>query len=321
MSDTQYKSIFNPHEDLAAYTAKETNFSKALQNVIQKMKEIIGDRKLIFLLDHDGALAHTNGLKDTHGGPFMEKALGKITANDRNITKSVFDTIHHGAHGMPMWQIFNTIAALYGCEGHGQKEGEELTQGLNDYIKDDYASQPAIYGIDLYLQILSQLGKCEIVTGMETDLVKESVLQHGWEGYIEGVYGSPNTKAENLELLKEKHGSDAGFFIMGDGGAEYALAQSENLPFTKVAVPDPRKSEKSLKFIPAKGHKDAARNAMEMLIIQLSDVFNVKEMQEFGETLIKEMEEAIKKDEIEASKRAVSIETEVSLKKHLGRAQ
>ena len=68
-----YKSKFNPHVDLGCYFNKRSSFSDNMNsddmdNVVKQMKEKLGSRKIVFCLDHDGALAHTNGLKDEQGG-------------------------------------------------------------------------------------------------------------------------------------------------------------------------------------------------------------------------------------------------------------
>jgi|GEM_PF-6682086 len=223
--------------------------------------------KIMFLIDHDGCIADTNSVKDDKLGAFTRNffyknySLKNTDATDENLNK-----IHHDMYGQPMGNIFKAIAEKYyesivAQNSEELKEnpsfkitGAEVTNALNEYIKDYYGSRPEFPNATKLLSALSAIGTCYIVTGMETDLIAQSLNNKDWIKFFENkdgklrIYGaeggpySPGesvSKSKNIATIQQENGNskDISYISFGDANSERVSSLNAGATFFKVCHP------------------------------------------------------------------------------------
>lgn len=204
-----------------------------LDSLIQSIKKLKKEKKkIVFLLDHDGSLADTNGVKDEHLGDFTRGIWGEHDKEGNKVTDETLNKIHRDMHGQPMGVIFQRIAKEVYSKEISKKKGEKVTDQLNKYIKPYYSKKDEFEGSTEFLKLCNILGDVYILTGMESYMVKESLKEHKWENLVKGIYGAPNNKDENIKLIKEKYQEDDVTYVCtGDAKSERNAAKNAGIPY------------------------------------------------------------------------------------------
>lgn len=174
--------------------------------------------KYIALVDNDGTLRDTNGVKDAMLNSFCVAVFGKLPSG------SILPTeIHRAMHGRPMNEIFVEIAlAIYG-KSITLEEGQVITEKLNDFIKDEYVSRPVYPGVRAFFEKLKNMGiPLFVLTGMEPEMVDVGLVAHGLDDLFIKTLGAPTTKEENVEQILKLY-PDAKIIAFGDAISEYRV--------------------------------------------------------------------------------------------------
>ncbi len=175
----------------------------------------------IALVDNDGTLRDTNSVKDAMLNSFCVAVFGELPSDAILPTE-----IHRAMHGRPMSQIFVEIAhSIYG-KSISLEDGQNITERLNDFIREEYVSRPVFKGVREFFEKLKAMGiHLYILTGMEPDMVDEGLVAHGLDDLFIATLGAPTTKEANVEqVLKQYPG--AKILAFGDAMSEYRVTMA-----------------------------------------------------------------------------------------------
>lgn len=174
------------------------------------------DIKFVVLADNDGTIRDTNSVKDVLLDRFCVTEFGSIPSD-----KESPNSIHRKMHGRPMGEIFVEIARIIYAKEISLKEGEEITNRLNDFIRPEYVSRPVYPGAKEFFERLRSMGiPLYILTGMEPDMVQAGLEKHGMQDLFLDILGAPKTKEQNIaEVMKKYPG--ATIIALGDAMSEY----------------------------------------------------------------------------------------------------
>jgi phosphoglycolate phosphatase len=175
------------------------------------------------VFDFDGTLVESNHIK--------RQTFFDLAAEFDDGVRRMTDVIRE-AGGRDRYWIFARFAAALPVPA----DAETLTERYTRTCQERIAGAPAVPGAGDSLQRLRTEGKLLFVNSATpreplTTLVRLRRLAP----LFEGIYGSPATKQENLEVIRSKHGfaSDE-ILVVGDGESDRASAEGLGCHFVAV---------------------------------------------------------------------------------------
>ena len=177
--------------------------------------------KYVALVDNDGTVRDTNGVKDAMLNDFCVTVFGELPKN-----KALPTEIHRVMHGRPMNEIFVEIASSIYGKSISLEDGQVITEMLNDYIRAEYVARPVFKGVREFFEKLKAMGiPLYILTGMEPDMVDEGLVAHGLDDLFIETLGAPTTKEANVEQVLKKY-PGAKILAFGDAMSEYKVTMA-----------------------------------------------------------------------------------------------
>jgi phosphoglycolate phosphatase-like HAD superfamily hydrolase len=95
---------------------------------------------------------------------------------------------------------------------------------------------PAVPGVEALLHRLAAQGTAiHVISGGEQDEVREALVDRGWAEIFAGIHGSPTSKREHMQRLRDEGQLPIGGVYFGDAELDMRLAEAFELGFVFVA--------------------------------------------------------------------------------------
>jgi phosphoglycolate phosphatase-like HAD superfamily hydrolase len=193
-----------------------------------KAIELIQSKQLL-VYDFDGVLADSVEVK-TEAFAEIYKSYGSSVVN------KVVD--HHRRNGgMSRFEKFRHYHNIFLQQDIDEKMVEELSQSFSKTVVDKVIASPEICGSDRFIkQYNRRLGCISVInSATPTDEVKKIVSERGIFDSFDAIYGSPNSKTDNLLSIREDFSIDfdKGVFF-GDAESDFKAAQSIGMDFIGI---------------------------------------------------------------------------------------
>lgn len=194
---------------------------------LKKIAETI-ESKSTFVFDFDGVLADSVNVKTS---AFFElyKGYGEQVANQ------VVD--HHKVNGgMSRFDKFIYYHKTFLNTELDNNDVQELSKKFSSLVVDKVIGSPEISGADKFLQRYCLNNKSAFVNSATPQKeIQEIVIQRRMDKYFTCVYGSPNSKLDNLKSIMSRYNTtpDQTVFF-GDALADFKAADKLGCEFIGV---------------------------------------------------------------------------------------
>ena len=113
---------------------------------------------------------------------------------------------------------------------------EELIQKYSDKCDEALAVCPEINGATALLEELTKLQKRVFINSATPEIfLQRTVEARDWQKFLDGVYGRPASKVQNLHKIATASSSEANNILMiGDGESDWEAAQDYECHFAGV---------------------------------------------------------------------------------------
>ena len=174
------------------------------------------------VFDFDGTLVDSNHIKingfwkicerDTDGKKHMDFILNTATGNRFEIIKAYC-------------KRQNYIHAIY----------ERKVTEYCDYVDGEVIRSNSIKGAENILKLLYNNNYFTYInTATPTSNIKKILKSRNWTQFFNGIYGSPNSKIENLNSIIQNRFKNSEVLVVGDGEDDLLSAKIANCPFLPV---------------------------------------------------------------------------------------
>jgi len=177
------------------------------------------------IFDFDGVLVESVNVKT--------EAFGALYADyGAAVVRQVED--YHRAHGgisrFEKFRYFQT--QILGQPPLADSEVDELADAFSALVVDRVVAAPMVKGAQAFLNHARETLRLFVVSGTPTDELGEVIRRREMQQYFTGIWGSPNSKADNISALLQEHGLHADRCVMiGDALADYEGAIANAVPF------------------------------------------------------------------------------------------
>ncbi|MBF0248911.1 MAG: HAD family hydrolase, partial [Alphaproteobacteria bacterium] len=111
-------------------------------------------------------------------------------------------------------------------------EHARWVQRYGDIVEDQVVAAPAVAGALEFLDSHTGRMGLYVVSGTPEDELKRIVAAKGWEGYFDGVFGSPRLKPAIIDAILAEAGLERGrTLFVGDAMTDYNAARETGLRF------------------------------------------------------------------------------------------
>jgi phosphoglycolate phosphatase-like HAD superfamily hydrolase len=179
-----------------------------------------------WFFDCDGVLLDSNGVKTD-----AFRALAQPWGEER---ASALVAYHQQTGGVSRFVKVRTfVEELLGRRGD---EGlvEALLTRYGELVRERLFVAPVTPGTKELLASLPKEALAFVVSGGLEVEVQEALTRKGLASYFAGVYGSPRTKDELVEMIGREHGTADGVFF-GDAAYDAEVAERFGLEFVFVS--------------------------------------------------------------------------------------
>ena len=175
-----------------------------------------------FIFDFDGTLVRSNRIKREG---FFETTKGL------NGARRELQAILSGPNPGDRTQVFEQLV-----ERLGEGDPASLAATYGRYCQDKIALCPEVPGAKALLELLKGAGRAIFVnSGTPEDALMAVVSGRGFEPYLDGVYGLPGKKVENvLRALETSAATGETCVVIGDGESDRSAALEVGCAFIGV---------------------------------------------------------------------------------------
>ena len=203
------------------------------------------NNKTLFIFDFDGVLADSVQIKTqafkTMYEPYGEKIVDKV---------SRYHLLNGGVSRYKKIQYFHKE---YLHKEITESEVEKLSKEFSAIIIDKVIASNEINGSKNYLHELIKKKKiCAINTGTPTEEIKEILKKRNLFTFFKHVYGSPDSKPENLKnILSDSNLSKEKAIFFGDSLTDLEAAIELDIDFIGVGrfIKEIKTNYKKIKYI------------------------------------------------------------------------
>ena len=191
------------------------------------LNDLINSKKVI-IFDFDGVIADSVDIKTRAFGSLFKK-FGKI------IQKKV--TSHHLENGgMSRYDKIEFYFKEYVGKEINQFELKSLCSEFSSLVVDQVVNSKEINGATELLSELYKKNKLMFInTGTPTDEIKKILVKRKISKYFKNIYGSPNTKKENIECILNTYSINSNNCVFfGDALSDLNAASYYNIEFIGV---------------------------------------------------------------------------------------
>ncbi len=167
------------------------------------------------IFDFDGVLVESVNVKTEAFGALYAK-YGKA------VVRQVED--YHLAHGgISRFQKFRYFQTeILGKPPLGDREVDELADAFSALVVDRVVAAPMVNGAEAFLNCARETLRLFVVSGTPTAELYEVIRRREMQKFFTGVWGSPDSKADNISALLQQHDLRADRCVMiGDALADY----------------------------------------------------------------------------------------------------
>lgn len=197
-----------------------------LEAQIQSLKKYLSSKKN-YIFDFDGVLVDSVEIK-TEAFAYLYSAYGNEVVN-----KVV--EFHRDNGGMSRYKKIEYFHEQLLGESISKADMNVLDKKFSEYVVNSVINAPEILGAEKLLKKLSSTNQCAVCSATPDKEIKTIVSSRGWNDYFNYVFGSPDSKTDNINKVLAQSGmtkEDSIFF--GDAYADYEAAKSCNIDFIGV---------------------------------------------------------------------------------------
>tara|TARA_Y100001970_G_scaffold291512_1_gene428949 strand:+ start:2508 stop:3194 length:687 start_codon:yes stop_codon:yes gene_type:complete len=194
----------------------------------QKKIAKILDTKSVFVFDFDGVLADSVNIKTS---AFFEL----YREYGHSVSSKVIE--HHEANGgMSRFDKFKFYHRNFLNIDLKKKEIEDLSARFSSLVLESVIKSPEIKGAGEFLKKNYQKNKLFFINSATPELeIKEVIKSRNLDSYFTEVFGSPNSKLDNLRTILSRYNIDVTQIVFfGDALSDFDAANSLGCMFVGV---------------------------------------------------------------------------------------
>jgi phosphoglycolate phosphatase-like HAD superfamily hydrolase len=188
---------------------------------------VIGAVKSV-IFDCDGVILDSNHVKTN---AFVEAIIDESPQ-----AIAAFIQYHEAHGGVSRYAKFDWFFRDYLTYPDWEMRSKNAVLHFASTVKANLLGAPLVPGIKPLLEALEQAKiPCFVVSGGEHEEVNWLLHERGLSGYFQKILGSPNTKIENLSIIKNLYGLSLPSVFIGDAQSDLQAAQAFNMQFIYVS--------------------------------------------------------------------------------------
>lgn len=179
----------------------------------------------VIIFDCDGVILNSNSMKITA----MRSALKKAQYPEKKIEEAVESFLNNFGKSRQYHCLYfvETLLGLQGEQSHNLQKS--ILTHYTQSVEDEYLKVPMTEGSLALLQSLKNT-YLYIASGSEEAQLIRTFKKRKLSPYFKGIFGSPETKSNNIKKIIAQHPKNKILFI-GDAVADYQAAHSNNIDF------------------------------------------------------------------------------------------
>ena len=184
-------------------------------------------KALVF--DFDGVIVNSVNIK---GNAFCE-----LYQNYGENIKNAVHKYHTDNGGMDRFKKISYFESVLLGRPHNEKNVLQIADMFSKLVKKQVCQAPEIPGAIKFIEYWHNKVPCFINSATPTDELIDIIKERNWGGYFMGIYGSPQSKLDNLNDIFSKHGlipQDIIFF--GDAFADISAATEAGTHFCGITL-------------------------------------------------------------------------------------
>lgn len=195
------------------------------------------------VFDFDGTLVDSNALK--------AEAFGKLYESEGPEVVQAVMEYHREHEGISRFVKFRYWEEVLLGRPWSEAQGEELSKQYSILVREAVIQAPYLPGALASLEALHSALPLYVASGTPEAELQEIVDCRGLNGYFQGVYGTPQTKAEILNRIAQLHGTPSRILMIGDARADWEGAQQSGVLFLGVhAQGEPAPFDATVRTVP-----------------------------------------------------------------------
>ena len=194
---------------------------------LKKITKII-ESKSTFIFDFDGVLADSVNIKELAFSELYKQ-------HGEKVVNQVVD--HHKTNGgMSRFKKFEYYHKNFLNLELSKKEVQELSENFSSLVMEAVINSPEITGADKFLRYYCSNNKLSFVnSATPQNEIQEIVIQRKMDKYFTFVYGSPNSKLDNLKNIFSRYNTTPEQTIFfGDALADFNAAKGVGCEFIGI---------------------------------------------------------------------------------------
>jgi len=181
----------------------------------------------VFIFDFDGVLVDSVDIK-TQAFAVLFSDYGK-SVQDKVVA------YHEANKGISRFVKLSHYHRNLLSESVGDDFLDARAREFSDIVVDRVVNAAEIPGADVFLKSWSKSRRCFVVSATPADEIKDIVQRRGWSTHFEAVYGSPDSKLDNLRrLFNEFSVRPESCVFFGDASADRDAALAAGCDFIAV---------------------------------------------------------------------------------------
>ena len=181
----------------------------------------------IFILDCDGVILDSNNLKTEA----FREAL--ISESDHLIEAMV--AYHKLNGGISRYEKFNYFYSEIKTSNNKEEDTNHAIQRFADYVSNGLLEVDFIPGVLSFLQNSMDSKHIYVNSGSDETELRKVFHKRNISYYFEEIFGSPNTKHDNMQKILNRHGHKSKAIFFGDSSSDYEAARLSKSDFVFVS--------------------------------------------------------------------------------------
>jgi phosphoglycolate phosphatase-like HAD superfamily hydrolase len=184
---------------------------------------------MVAVFDCDGVLLDSNPVKiDAFRAALRDEPVELV---ERMIAE------HRRSGGVSRFRklewFYRELRVVEDVEGAVAKALERFAKAAREGLR----RCPAIPGVEAVLRRMKEEGtEVHVISGGEESEVREALMGRGWGEYFAGIHGSPTSKREHMQRLRDAGQLPVGGVYYGDAELDMRVAEEFGLRFVFVAA-------------------------------------------------------------------------------------
>lgn len=192
------------------------------------IEELVKSKK-VFLFDFDGVLVDSVEIKTTAFAHLYQNYGSEVVENVINF--------HRENGGMSRFDKFKYFHNNFLNQNINSDEIDDLADKFSDFVVESVIKAPIIgCSEDFLKKVCDDELDSFVVSATPQKEIEEIVQKRNWNMYFKGIYGSPTSKAKNIDkiLIKNKSYQKKDCIFFGDALSDLNAAQSHRIDFIGI---------------------------------------------------------------------------------------